>query len=59
MLFVQVLDTLFLVVDTYSRGGYGFSTITYGVAGSIARITLNRVDVRNAQDKSLYELNHA
>ena len=30
------------------------------MAGSIARITLNRVDVRNAQDKvMLYELNHA
>ena len=40
--------------------GMDFSAITYGVAGSIARITLNRVDVRNAQDKvMLYELNHA
>ena len=37
-----------------------FSTIVYEVADQIARITLNRVDVRNAQDKAmLYELNTA
>ena len=37
-----------------------FSTIVYAVDEHIARITLNRVDVRNAQDKAmLYELNNA
>ena len=37
-----------------------FSTIVYAVDEHIARITLNRVDVRNAQDKAmLYELNDA
>ena len=37
-----------------------FSTIVYAVDEHIARITLNRVDVRNAQDKTmLYELNNA
>ena len=37
-----------------------FSTIVYQVADQVARITLNRVDVRNAQDKTmLYELNDA
>ena len=37
-----------------------FSTIVYHVADQVARITLNRVDVRNAQDKAmLYELNEA
>mgnify|MGYP003319895227 CR=1 FL=1 len=37
-----------------------FSTIVYAVDEHIARITLNRVDLRNAQDKTmLYELNDA
>jgi enoyl-CoA hydratase len=37
-----------------------FSRITYGVDKGVARITLDRVDVRNAQDKAmLYELNDA
>jgi enoyl-CoA hydratase len=37
-----------------------FSRITYAVNEGIARITLDRVDVRNAQDKAmLYELNDA
>lgn len=37
-----------------------FSRITYAVDGDVARITLDRVDVRNAQDKAmLYELNDA
>ena len=37
-----------------------FSTIVYEVTDQVARITLNRVDVRNAQDKTmLYELNDA
>ena len=37
-----------------------FSTLVYEVTDQVARITLNRVDVRNAQDKSmLYELNDA
>ena len=37
-----------------------FSTIVYQVVDQVARITLNRVDVRNAQDKTmLYELNDA
>lgn len=37
-----------------------FSRITYAVNEGIARITLDRVDVRNAQDKTmLYELNDA
>ena len=37
-----------------------FSRITYGVEEGVARITLDRVDVRNAQDKAmLYELNDA
>jgi enoyl-CoA hydratase len=37
-----------------------FSRITYAVNEGVARITLDRVDVRNAQDKAmLYELNDA
>ena len=37
-----------------------FSRITYAVDEGVARITLDRVDVRNAQDKAmLYELNDA
>ena len=37
-----------------------FSTIVYAVTDQVARITLNRVAVRNAQDKAmLYELNDA
>ena len=38
-----------------------FSTITYGVSDEgVARITLNRADTRNAQDKRmLYEINDA
>ena len=37
-----------------------FSTIVYQVANQVARITLNRVEVRNAQDKAmLYQLNTA
>ena len=34
-----------------------FSTILYNVTNQVARITLNRVDVRNAQDKTmLYDM---
>ena len=37
-----------------------FSRITYEVSEAVARIALNRVEVRNAQDKAmLYELNDA
>ncbi|MEC7077429.1 MAG: enoyl-CoA hydratase [Pseudomonadota bacterium] len=37
-----------------------FSRITYEVSEGVARIALNRVEVRNAQDKAmLYELNDA
>lgn len=37
-----------------------FSSITYEVSEGVARIALNRVEVRNAQDKAmLYELNDA
>jgi len=37
-----------------------FSRITYEVSEDVARIALNRVEVRNAQDKAmLYELNDA
>ena len=37
-----------------------FSRITYEVSDGVARIALNRVEVRNAQDKAmLYELNDA
>ena len=37
-----------------------FSTIVYEVTDRVARITLNRVEVRNAQDKTMrYELNDA
>ena len=37
-----------------------FLTIDYEVTDQVARITLNRVEVRNAQDKTmLYELNDA
>ena len=37
-----------------------FSRITYEVSEGVARIALNRVEVRNAQDKvMLYELNDA
>jgi enoyl-CoA hydratase len=37
-----------------------FSTIQYEISASVARITLDRVDMRNAQNKKmLYELNDA
>ena len=37
-----------------------FSTVNYAVKDGVARITLDRADVRNAQDKAmLYELNDA
>ena len=37
-----------------------FSRVNYAVKDGVARITLDRADVRNAQDKAmLYELNDA
>ena len=37
-----------------------FSTIQYEINDAVARITLDRVDMRNAQNKKmLYELNEA
>ena len=37
-----------------------FSRVTYSVSDGVARITLDRADLRNAQDKAmLYELNDA
>ena len=37
-----------------------FSTIQYEINDAVARITLDRVDMRNAQNKKmLYELNDA